>query len=137
LPPLVQGGARVADSLLRADFENFRTSHPHTDTVSAMQTPGVDFDFLTGEKMAHGQRFEASLAIPFLYAVYTDEMMIRKTGERCPRPNVISVRCHPCKKKRAFSRGLPDDLPRFFWNDGKCLGKLGVVRCSSCIYEMT
>lgn len=49
---------------MNPDFENVRASHSHTDTIPAMQTSGVDSDFLAGEKMAYGQRFETSLAIP-------------------------------------------------------------------------
>ena len=113
LSPLIHGGVGIADSLIGANFENIRVSHSHTDAVSTLKTTAIDRYFLTGKKMAHGQRFEPSLAIPFLNAVYADKVLVRKTGERGPRRNIVSVRCEPRKAKWAFISGFPEDSSRF------------------------
>jgi hypothetical protein len=38
---------------------------------------GLDANLFAREKPAHGQRFQASLAIPFLLAVYRDKVLGR------------------------------------------------------------
>jgi hypothetical protein len=84
MSPLVQRSDGITDRLLWAEFENIRITHKHMDMHSAVQTPAVNRDFSAREKMAHGQRFQPSLAIPFLNPVHTYLVMVGQVGEGCP-----------------------------------------------------
>ncbi len=136
LTPLIHGCAGIADSLIGADFENIRVSHSYTDTVSTLKTTAIDCDFLSREEMAHGHCFETSLTIPFLNAFYTDEMMVRLTGEWRPRCNVVGIRGYPRERKGALSCGVPNNLSCFLRHYTQSLSYFRIVRCSAGFNEM-
>ena len=108
----------MAYGSLGAHIEELRSSHAHADGLAALEAAGVDGDFFAGKKLAHGQRFEPSLAVPLLDTVHADEVVRRNTGERRPRGDVVGLRDQPSEGKRAFFRRFPDELPRSLGLDG-------------------
>ncbi len=81
----------VADNSLRIDFENSIISHPQENWLPTIQATRIYAYLGAGKKPAHGQRFQASLAVPLLLPPYGDEVMGGHIRKRCPRLHVIRV----------------------------------------------
>ena len=68
----------MSDGGIGSDLDNVRVPHADTDAIARFHAAGVDRDFLTREELAHGQRFDPSLAVPFLDSLDADNVMARK-----------------------------------------------------------
>ena len=66
------------------DFEDFLVTHANADGLPTVQATGVDTDLRIGEKPAHGQHFDSSLPVPFLFTLDRYTIMCRHVGKRRP-----------------------------------------------------
>ncbi len=67
----------VSDKGLRFKLQNVIIPHPNKNRLSAVETMGIYADLGTGEKPAHGQRFQASLTVPLLLSLYCNQVIGR------------------------------------------------------------
>lgn len=77
------------------DFEDLFVTHADADRLPTIEAMGIDTNLSTGEEPAHGQRFEASLAVPLLFPLDRHKKMGRYIGKRCPGLDVVCVLCEP------------------------------------------
>ena len=73
------------------DLQDMLVPHADHDGLPTIQAMGVNTDLSTREKPAHGQRFQASLAVPLLVAVDRHKIMGRYIRKRRPGLDVIRV----------------------------------------------
>jgi phosphatidylserine/phosphatidylglycerophosphate/cardiolipin synthase-like enzyme len=97
------------------------------DGISGCHTGCGDDDFLAGEELAHGQRFQPSLPIPLLESFDADGVLIGEVRERRPGSDVVGIRCHPGERERALERRLVQEPSRRSGIAAEHPGELGVV----------
>ena len=63
--------------------QDFTIPDLHPDWFATIETGSIDLDYLTWEKPANRQRFESSLAKPFLLTIDGDSILIWQIVEGC------------------------------------------------------
>jgi hypothetical protein len=59
----------MSDNCRRVYFQNLLIAHADKDRLAAIQTTRVNADLSAREEPAHGQYFQASLAVPLLFTL--------------------------------------------------------------------
>ncbi len=77
------------------DFQDLFVLRPDDDGLPAIQATGIDPDFGTGKKPAHGQRFDSSLSVPLLVSLDRHKIMGGYIREWRPRLDIIDVISKP------------------------------------------
>ena len=117
----------MTNRLRRIHLQDLFVAHAYDNGLTAVETCGVDANFLTGEQPAHGQRFEPSLAVPFLFAIHTHAILGRQVGEGREGVNVIRVLADPAAGGGLGRLGLK--LQRVVRLDAEHLRQARVMRC--------
>ena len=73
------------------DFDDLLVTHTDADGLPTIQATGVDTYLRAGEKPAHGQHFDSSLAVPLLVPLYGHKIMGRYIRKWRPGLDVICV----------------------------------------------
>ncbi len=94
-----EGDVHVPHGRRWGDLEYILVPHAYRDGFAAIQAAGIDADLSAGEKPAHGQRFDPSLAVPFLLSPYRDEKVGRHVGKRRPGLHVVRVFHEPARDR--------------------------------------
>lgn len=66
----------MPDQPLRADIQDVPILDLQMNRFTTVKTRSVDLNYLTGEEPADRQRFESSLAKPFLFTADGDSILI-------------------------------------------------------------
>lgn len=82
----------MTDKSLGICFKDFAVPNLHMDRFAAIKTWSVDTDCLAGEQPADCQRFESSLAEPFLPAVNGDPVLVGQIVKGCHRDDKVCFR---------------------------------------------
>lgn len=93
---LLRRGLRKRDIHVRhyrrgVDLHYFFIPHANEDGLAAIETASVDADLDAGEEPAHGQRFNASLAVPPLISPYCHKIVGRYVGKWSPGLDIIRI----------------------------------------------
>ena len=117
-----------------ADFEYLIVTHADADRLPTIQATGVDLNLRTGEKPAHGQHLDSSLAVPLLFPLDRYTIMCRYIGKRSPGLDIV------CVLNKPAGYGGPGclvlRLPGLFWSHSENFRKLGIVRCPPSLHKI-
>jgi hypothetical protein len=109
--PFSKRNAGICNQTSRFSALHHAVLHFHPDRLAAIKTGRIDPNGLSREKPADRQRFEPSLAEPFLMAIYRDAVLGWKIVERRKRGDEIGVRIKPSrehgKRKELMNRLSP------------------------------
>ena len=96
--PILKGNRCISHDTLRFSIQDGAIFHFHSDRRTAIQTGSIDLHCFTWKKPADRQRFESSLAEPFLLAVDGDAVLGGKVAERWERADVVGIGKQPGRK---------------------------------------
>ena len=98
--PVSKGNAGIGDQAFWFSVQHRAVLHFHSDRRAAIKARRIDPDRLSRKKPADRQRFEPSLAEPFLLAVYCDTVLGREVVKGGKRGDVIGVWVKPSREHR-------------------------------------
>ena len=124
----------MADNRRGFYFQNLLIAHPDQDRLAAIQTTRVNANLSIREEPTHGQHFQSSLTIPFLFALHSYQIMGGDVGEWGPGLDVIGVLDKPASNRRL--RCLALQVPGLVGLESQSFGQFGVVRCPAGSYKV-
>ena len=89
--PLPKGHRHIRHQAFGLGSEDFSVTDLHQDREPAIETGSIDLDCFPREKPADCQRFERSLAKPFLLSFNGDSILSGKIVEWGKRGDVIRI----------------------------------------------
>jgi hypothetical protein len=112
--------------LFRIHLEDFAILHLYPDGFSAVQAWRIDTNGFFWEKPADRQRFECSLAEPFLLSVDGDAVLIWKVVEGGHRDDKVGLRIQPSGHSGVDQ--VMESLSAFLHGNTQFLGYLRIMR---------
>jgi hypothetical protein len=114
--PFSKGDAGICDQAFGFCAEHSSVLHFHSNRRATIKTGCIDTDCFTREKPADRQRFEPSLAEPFLLAINSDTILGWKIVERRKRGDEIGVWIKP-PREHGKGKELVNSFPPLFDGD--------------------
>ena len=96
--PIPKGNGYIPHYAFRFSIPDYAILHFHSDRRTTIQTGSINPDCFSREKPADRQRFESSLAEPFLLAINSDAVLGGKIVEGRKRGDVVGIGKQPAGK---------------------------------------
>ncbi len=123
--PFPEGNSDISDHAFRFRAQDAAVTHFQNNRKSAVKTWTIHPNRLAGEKPADRQRFKASLAEPFLLAVYGYPVLGWQVVERSKGRNQAGVRKEPPRNSR-LKQSVKGFSP-LFHGEAQFAGQFGVM----------